>query len=250
MPKVTNDIEIRKKTKKVANKSTKNNQANIKKKTSKAATTKKIESKTSVKKNTTKSLKIPNIVAEYYELPYRYNETIVKILYQTPNILFVYWDISDSDKEQLLKKYNNNFFDITIPFLRIYNITKNYSFDVEINDFANSWYINVQDENCIYSVELIRKYISNEQNQTNIYISSSNKMEFPNNHILLDSLPSTIKFKNIKQNTILEHNFSTFHLIGINKTYSIHKFYKELYKEEIFEDINSRKSIALASSSS
>ena len=41
---------------------------------------------------------------EYYDLPYRYNETVVKILYQTPTILFVYWDISDFDRENYIKR--------------------------------------------------------------------------------------------------------------------------------------------------
>ena len=44
-------------------------------------------------------------VLEYYDLPYRYNETVVKILAQTPKILFVYWDISDSDREKYVEKY-------------------------------------------------------------------------------------------------------------------------------------------------
>ena len=38
---------------------------------------------TTKKKSTTKTKKLENnIVAEYYDLPYRYNETVVKILYQ------------------------------------------------------------------------------------------------------------------------------------------------------------------------
>ena len=41
------------------------------------------------------------------------NETIVKILYQTPNTLFVYWDIADSDRENYIKQYGENFFYIT-----------------------------------------------------------------------------------------------------------------------------------------
>ena len=43
-------------------------------------------------------------VLEYYDLPYHYNETIVKILAQTPKILYVYWDISDSDREKYKEK--------------------------------------------------------------------------------------------------------------------------------------------------
>ena len=37
-------------------------------------------------------------IVEYYDLPYRYNQTVVKVLAQTPNTLFVYWDISDDDR--------------------------------------------------------------------------------------------------------------------------------------------------------
>ena len=51
--------------------------------------------------------KIPNIV-EYYDLPYRYNQTVVKVLAQTPTNLFIYWDISDEDREQYVKEYLEN----------------------------------------------------------------------------------------------------------------------------------------------
>ena len=99
--------------------------------------------KTSTTKVSTRKKKLDSpILAEYYDLPYRYNETIVKILYQTPQILFVYWDISDTDRNKLVEKYGENFFANTKPILKVYNLTKNYSFEVEINDFANSWYIN------------------------------------------------------------------------------------------------------------
>ena len=29
-----------------------------------------------------------------------------------------------------------------------------YAFEVEINDFANSWYLHVNDANCDYKIEL------------------------------------------------------------------------------------------------
>lgn len=206
----------------------------------------------SKKTTTTKSKKIDtNIVAEYYDLPYRYNETMVKILYQTPTILFVYWDISDYDRENFTKKYGDNFFHNTKPILKIFNLTKNYNFEVEINDFANSWYINVYDANCEYKVELARKTIKFEENLQSdyIYISSSNDIEFPNDHILLEELPNTIKFKNVKTNEISTKDISTLHLIGINKIYNAYDFYKKFYKDEILEEINSSKFIMPSSSS-
>ena len=112
--------------------------------------------KTSTKK-TTKKVKPLAEVVEYYDLPYRYNETIVKILYQTPDTLFVYWDIADSDRENYIKQYGENFFNITRPVLIVHNDTMNYSFEVPINDFANSWYLHINDSKCDYRVELGRR---------------------------------------------------------------------------------------------
>ena len=77
-------------------------------------------------------------IVEYYDLPYRYNQTVVKILAQTPNILFVYWDISDTDRNNFISQYGENFFNNTIPVLLIINKTMNYSYEIQINDFANS----------------------------------------------------------------------------------------------------------------
>lgn len=193
-----------------------------------------------------------NIVAEYYDLPYRYNETIVKILYQTPNVLFVYWDISDIDRENYIKKYGEYFFNDTKPVLKIFNLTKNYSFEVEINDFANSWYINVNDANCDYKVELGRKPIMFNEKITSdyIYVSSSNDIEFPNDHILLDKLPNNINFKNVKTNRITSKDISTLRLIGINKIYSVYDFYKKLYNDDILEEINNKKILCSSSSTS
>lgn len=204
-----------------------------------STTAKKAKTSATKKKTASKVKKIDsNIVAEYYDLPYRYNETIVKILYQTPTILFVYWDISDSDRENFIKEYGENFFNNTRPILRIFNLTKNYSFEVEINDFANSWYITVNDANCEYKVELARKTIKYEENLKTDYIriSSSNNIEFPNDHILLDQLPDVIRFKNVQTNKVSTKNVSTLHLVGVNKIYNVHDFYKNFYKDEILEE--------------
>lgn len=170
----------------------------------KAATTRKATGKTK------KQEQFVDIV-EYYDLPYRYNETVVKILYQTPNTLFVYWDISDKDRENYIKQYGENFFNITRPVLIIHNITMNYSFEVPIDDFANSWYLHINDSKCDYKVELGRrpnnyneeatKEIQENINTDYIYVSSSNEIETPNDHVLFSTNENnTIKFRNIKNN--------------------------------------------------
>ena len=204
--------------------------------------------KSTVKKTQKKSE--PVTVLEHYDLPYRYNETIVRILYQTPNTLFVYWDISDKDRENYIKQFGEDFFNITYPVLIVHNDTMNYSFEVIINDFANSWYLRVNDSKCHYRVELGRKLINHfdikepeeipidSNNNTNIdnqnektkekinyiknikekfkndymFVSTSNSIELPNDHILFKTNENnTIKYRNVK--TKQETNISLYDII-------------------------------------
>lgn len=132
--------------------------------------------------------------------------------------------------ENYIKQYGANFFNNTKPILKIYNLTKKYDFEVEINDFANSWYINVNDANCEYKVELARRTIKFEENLNTeyIYVSSSNNIEFPNDRILLDELPDKINFRNVKTNSVTIKDISTMHLVGINKIYKVYDFYKKI----------------------
>lgn len=94
---------------------------------------------------------------EYYDLPYRYNKDTVKILAQTPKKLFVYWDFDDKIKSEITEKYGEYFWDKTYPVLIVRNITKNYSFEVIIDDFANSWYLDIPDDTSVYKVDIGRK---------------------------------------------------------------------------------------------
>ena len=194
------------------------------------ASTKKSSSKT-VKNNNKKIIEQP--IVEYYDLPYRYNDTIVKVLAQNPNTLFVYWDISDEDKDRMLKKYGNDLFENTKPILVVYNLTHNYSFEIEINDFANNWYIHVDDTKCKYRVELGRKK-KNLYNATSIVtdfipISESNILENPNDHVLLYKDNQKIYFKNvsngkitektIKNNSVLKNIYKSFNISETNNTF-------------------------------
>ena len=210
----------------------------IKKKTVKRASTKKVKSN------------ISNI--EYYDLPYRYNQTVVKILAQTPTNLFVYWDISDEDRNSYIEKYGEDFFNNTKPVLIITNKTMNYTFEVEINDFANSWYVHLNDANCDYSVELGRRPIYSDSNiDEYVYISTSNDMEMPNNHILFDRLGKSVFFRNIKNNFVEEKEISSITFMrNIGKVYNIYELYKEIYKNEIEMEELDKDNIKLNLSSS
>lgn len=213
---------------------------------------------------------------EYYDLPNTYNKTLVKILAQTPFNMFVYWDISEDDKNKYKETYGENFFEITKPVLIIYNETKNYSFEIEINDFANSWYFPISDTKCKYRVELGRRikdnYFENKnsynkenilksQIKTNIEnllknkymsITQSNNIESPNDHILFEKRyplingKAIIKYRNVKNNTDIDQyiDFNKF-LNSTKDIYSnneIYGIYKAIYSDEILNEyINGRE---------
>ena len=202
--------------------------------------------KTPSKKSVSKAKKATSInVLEYYDLPYRYNETIVKILAQTPKTLFVYWDISDNDRENYIKQYGNSFFEKTKPVLIIHNKTMNYTFEIEINDFANCWYFNINDEKCEYSVELGRRPKENaiEVPDNYLYIASSNKIESPNGHILFEKEQNVVFYKDVKTNETFSKNISKIDFIKyLGKAYKIEEIYKKIYKDENLLDLNNPSS--------
>ena len=222
-------------TKKVASKktTTKKTATTTKKKTTtKKSPAKKVATKKAVNKKVE--------IVEYYDLPYRYNQTIVKVLAQTPTNLFVYWDISDDDRKAYEEKYGDNFFETTRPVLIVHNDTKGYSFEVEINDFANSWYLHVSDSKCDYRIELGRRPIYKTEKLTDdyIYVSTSNEIESPNDRILFDSVGDRVFFRDLKTGVESEKSIYNLSLLrNMGKIYNIYDLYKALYSNENVEDI-------------
>ena len=225
---------------------------------------KKVATKTATKKVEPKKEAIP-VTPEYYDLPYRYDETVIKLLAQTPNNLFIYWDISDKDREKLKQTYGEHFFEVTRPVLIVHNDTLNYSFEVAINDFANSWYIHINDSKCDYRIELGRRPIpinyTKFQNSTNtdiveiaentvkqepprpvdlpyVFITSSNEIQAPNDKILFNKYQKQVNFRNVKTGEVVSKDIKDFLLISnIGNFDNIYSLYKEFYKnEEILKD--------------
>lgn len=111
---------------------------------------------------------------EYYELPTKYDRTIVRLLVQSPTRMYVYWDVS----EESIKNFetSNNNYSSSTPVLRITNKTMNYTYDIPIDPYANNYYIETKDADCEYQVELGR-VVKNEF--VNIY--TSNTVKVPRN---------------------------------------------------------------------
>ena len=215
-------------------------------KTKKSSTTRRASSSTTKKTTTGKStskkkketVKIEPV--EYYDLPYRYNQTVVKVLAQTPTTLFIYWDISDEDRKRFEEQYGENFFESTKPILVVHNDTLGYSFEVEINDFANSWYLHIADSKCNYRIELGRRPIKKDEklNTDYIYVTTSNEIEAPNDRILFNKEQKMVYFRNVKTGNITAKSVNNISFIrNMGKIYNIYDLYKEIYQNEDVECI-------------
>lgn len=216
-------------TKNVATRKTSTKKSNTKKTTTKTTSTK----KTSTKTVRSKKAQIKENL-EYYDLPYRYNETIVKILAQTPKKLFIYWDISDDDRNKYIENFGEDFFNNTVPVLIVHNDSQNYTFEVEINDFANCWYLDINDTKCKYTIELGRRSKFKNYSIPNnyIYVTSSNVIESPNDHILFEKQTKTVYFRNVKTNATHSKDIANISFIrNMGKIYNIYDAYKELYNK-------------------
>ena len=176
-------------------------------------------------------------ILEYYDLPYRYNQTVVKVLAQTPTTLFIYWDISDDDRKRFVEQYGEDFFNNTKPVLVIHNNTMHYSFEIEIDDFANSWYLHVNDANCEYSVELGRrpKYYNETRHidipNNYLFVTSSNTIESPNDHVLFDKNIKTVYFKDVKTNIVTAKNITSISFLrNMGKIYNLYDLQSDFTK--------------------
>ena len=66
-----------------------------------------------------------------------------------------------------------------------------------------------------------------------IYITSSNKIESPNDHILFNNSEKMVYFRNVKTNHEIQKPLYTLSFMkNIGKIYDIYDLYSELYKNE------------------
>ena len=267
--KITNTPKVTVKTKNKTSAKTKSDKKNKNSTKSKASktTVKRTSKKTTKVTRTSKEVALKVYSPEYYDLPFKYNKTVVTMLAQTPTNLFIYWEISDDDRKKLKKQYGEYFFEITKPVLIIHNLTKNYSFEIDINDFANSWYVKVNDSDCEYKIELGRRPIDINysyipqydiekqgpiQPVTNpyIYISSSNDLISPNDRVLFN-WSDDIYFKNVKTKEVVVKHIKDLSFINkYGEIVSLYELYKKEYGDDFLRNPSSGNSSSLSFSSS
>ena len=126
---------------------------------------------------------------EYYELPSKYNKTIVRLLVQSPTRMFVYWEI-DEDSIKYFESMKMNYSSAK-PVLKVKNITMDYSYDIPIDPFTTSYYIDVKDPDCEYQVELGRV-----QNDTFVNLYTSNSATVPRNNPMFVGDSEEVVYKN------------------------------------------------------
>ena len=94
-------------------------------------------------------------------LPSSYGDNKAVLLPRDPIWIYVYWEISNSKKDELSSKFGNKF-DSSSLALRIYDVTgisfdgsnANRYFDVSVNGNALSWYVNVGEFNRSWCVDV------------------------------------------------------------------------------------------------
>ena len=121
----------------------------------------------------------------------------------------------------------------------------NYSFEVEINDFANSWYFKVDDSKCDYEIELGRraKPMGTQLPNNYLYITSSNTIEAPNDHILFEKKQENVFFRNVKTNERISRNVASFEFMRyVGRIYNIYDLYKKIYKNEELDNLEKNSS--------
>lgn len=210
--------------------------------TKKVATSRKTVAKAATKKRTTPSPKpVPTekfTIAEYYDLPSSYDKTVVKLLAQTPTTLFIYWEIAKEDQIKWEEQYGKDFMEKTKPVLIVHNETNGSSFETEIHDFANCWYLQVPDSNSRYRIELGRR-LRQMPNQTielphnYLYVSTSNDMDAPNDHVLFDTLQNNIYYRNVKTNKVTTKKASDLYFMKkLGNLATIRKLYEKMYQTD------------------
>lgn len=96
------------------------------------------------------------------EIPHSYGDTYITAIARDPYWVFAHWEVSEATKEDIRKRYGHDTWGSSRPVLKVYDATNLYYFDsreaveIQINSFANNWYVNTGVPGHSYFIELGR----------------------------------------------------------------------------------------------
>ncbi len=96
------------------------------------------------------------------DIPYRYNETVIRLMVRDPYWIHAYWEIAEDTIHEIRQRLSEEGWNRSHKILRIYDITdvspeagiSESFFDIGIGDSADNWYINVAKPDRTYCAEL------------------------------------------------------------------------------------------------
>ena len=88
------------------------------------------------------------------ELPSEYGETRVVAQARDPHWAWIYWEYSSIERKKLEIQLGAFEYAHTELFLRVFNTSLNYSFEIKLPENCDNWYLSLNDSDCDYYVEL------------------------------------------------------------------------------------------------
>lgn len=112
-----------------------------------------------------------------YYLPLNYNDNKIVLLVRDPYRLFAYWEISNEKRESFINQFGQDAWNRSKPVLKVTNVTNSEVYFVDIDEFANNWYLEVNQPNCYFTAEIGRLFNSEHF----VTFASSNSIHTPQN---------------------------------------------------------------------
>jgi hypothetical protein len=102
-----------------------------------------------------------SVAAKPQELPSSYDQDKIILQVRDPRWLHTYWELKDRTVQSLKNKLGDDFYRAK-KVLRVYDVTNimfngsnaNRFFDIQVNDFANSWYVDTAGPGRAWCVDL------------------------------------------------------------------------------------------------
>ncbi|KNY24794.1 DUF4912 domain-containing protein [Pseudobacteroides cellulosolvens] len=150
-----------------------------------------------------------------YKLPESYGETKIVLVARDPNCLFAYWEISGIETRRFIDELGIEFWQKSSPALKVKNLSNGSNFIIVINDYANNWYIHVDNINSFYEVEYGRKI----SERFFIPIVSSNYVLTPSNSVSSSASCYFMDYRNFSKSGLEKESRYIYEMLDMESYY-------------------------------